>query len=121
MNGSHIILRRDIKRARQRVYYHVRKGKVRAELEEEARIDRIVDSLWGKIDFEGKKGEQSRAEMREVLEAILSEFKLLTEDAIYRYYKQVLVAGCLRVFQERGEVEVRKDSYGRTMYRMKQR
>lgn len=113
-----IILRKDFQRIRTRVRNRVRRGRICAELEEARRIERVVDALDGKIDF--YNGNESESEIAEILQAILAEWRELTEDEIVWRFRQVVVAGALRIMVEKREVETSCDSYGRMMYRMKE-
>ena len=113
MDNKCLILRKDHLRIRQRVKYHIRRGKIRAEIAEDKRLEKVVRSL--RIDF----NEAFEPHTQRIIEAIVREFGPLTEDAIYGYFIGVLAVGGLMALEEGGELEVKKDSYGRTTYRMK--
>lgn len=116
-----IVLRKDFQRIRARVKSRIRAGKIRAQIQETRRVDQVVDALCDKIDF--YNGYESESEVAEILQAILREWddgKGLGENEMVWYFRQVVITGVLRVMAEKGEVETRRDSYGRVSYRGKE-
>lgn len=96
----------------------IRKGKIFAQLEEDRRLDKVVEALEGKVDFGNWNGSEN--ETAEIVVAIIKEWghnEGMSIDEVTRRFHQVLIAGILQVAQQRGELEMACDSYGRRFYR----
>lgn len=114
-----IILRKDFQRIRMRVKSRIRKGKIQAELEEACRVERVIDELRDDVDFYNWN-KSRKQDTRLIIAAIIKEWgsdRYMVEDEIVRRFGHVLTVGTIRIMQERGEIEMECDSYGRKRYR----
>jgi len=119
MTSNAIILRKDFQRIRKQVMARIRRGKIRAETEEDQRTTKVVDALLDdKVDFY-TWNENETDDTEKIVLAIVKEWgrEGISEDEVVRRFMHVLTEGALRVMLIRGEVITRHDSYGRTYYR----
>lgn len=123
---NEIVLRKDFQRIRKKVLARIHRAKVRAELADTKRIERVATTLRDKVDFYHWNSEDSSQENCEIIKSVLEEWGgktgSMTECEISRRFSQVLVAGylqaLLRIPHERRKLTITCDSYGRKRYRI---
>lgn len=126
--NTEIVLRSDFRRARKRVLDMIRRAKIRAELADTKRIERVATALRDKVDFYHWSTENCSGENVEIIKSVLKEWGgktgSMTEDEITRRFSRVLVAGFIQAIQriphERRKMTITCDSYGRRRFRYDQ-